>query len=121
MTCARCNRDNKIKARNLCNNCYRVVTKSGDIRFYPPIAFKRHKGICKKCKRRNKINKEGLCKACHDASTHISVYAAGHRETVYLQKMTDEEKTMFLSLYKQIRSDMFDDIIKNPRKWLDKK
>jgi hypothetical protein len=75
--------------------------------------------ICKKCKKDVKIYAKGLCELCYKKRyMKLDAYLYGKHIQWGLGKVSEEEVKEAKKMYKKILKEKFEDVIKNPRKYL---
>jgi hypothetical protein len=114
MKCKRCNIECIKQARGLCYKCYPWVRANKLLSKYPKT---KRKGIrtCKVCGQKKKIQARNMCAACYMSKSRIMI----GRKSVYVHaagmSLGDFQKQV-----KEMKNEILNDILKNPKKWLDK-
>ena len=118
--CKACKRSVVLVSRGLCNRCYKYHGRAGTLSKFPKTMKLRKIGKCKRCHKIRLLTLKGLCDACHLYLGNFSFSVAGRKVSIKLNVDTDKEHQSLKRIYKKQRKKLMDDIIKNPRKWLDK-
>ena len=112
--CKRCEKEKRIYARNVCYTCYGYIKEHKQFTKYPRLIAKNVVRKCKECGKKKAIRAKGLCQNCYFKKYAIKTpYGAGK---IYLSRDTVKDAYKFR---KEATEEIYQDIIENPRKWLD--
>jgi hypothetical protein len=112
--CKSCEQEKQIYARGLCRNCYVNASRAGNLDKYRP--FKKRLSKCKGCGNKRKIVAKGMCNSCYLSSMRVDKKIG--KEKLIIQS-PDASKDEVRDFIKQKEEEVLDDILNDPRKWLD--
>ena len=111
--CKNCHKLKEIKARWLCSACYTRKKRKGTLNRYKPM--KKRYTHCIECKRERKIHARGLCSVCYRKGRVLKKVI--NKKSIQVFAPSKKEASKY---YDKAKDEIYTDIIKNPRKWLDK-
>lgn len=116
--CKRCNKKRKIRSRGLCASCYNTILKKGEKNKYRKLSYRTSK--CKRCGKKRKIisKRLHLCKSCYITESKKQKRTKTGSLVVLYSFDIDKEKSD--EYIEQMEEKILEDVINNPRKWLDK-